>query len=283
MKKRAIREKGLVATLFHPQNATSAIIVLGGSSGGIPEARAEALASHGFAALALAYFAAESLPSTLKQIPLEYGETAIDFLRREFQVSRIGLWGGSRGAELALLLAATFPDRIGAVAAYVPTSVMYGALDDLSVPTWTYQGQPLAAPAPLPLSLPDSDAIIALTPSFLAGMDDPAFAAAAIPVEKITCPLLLISAQDDQMWPSSLFAQQIVDRLIAHASPIPVLHLSYPDVGHAPSKGTSGFHPILKRWFAYGGTPSANAFAAQDWHEQTIAFLKNSFSRMERF
>lgn len=278
MKKIRVREHGLVATLFYSGTPASAIIVLGGSSGGIRESRAEQLAAHGFATLALAYFACEHLPPTLKQIPLEYFEKAIQFLR-EMGLQRIGIWGSSRGAELALILGTLFPERIQAIAACVPSSVVYGAFPDVSAPAWTLRGKSIAQSAPFvqPNSSEgeDENRAIATTPCFLLGMEDgQAFAEAAIPVEKIRCPLLLISAEDDQMWPSSLFAEQIALRLKAHNSPIDCTHISYPRVGHAPGFGTAGFHPILKKWLAYGGNPEDNAAAAQDWWEKTATFFK---------
>lgn len=279
MKKIPIREEGLVGTLFSKGDPTAAIIVLGGSSGGLSEIRAEHLAENGFASLALAYFAAESLPATLNQIPLEYFEKAIQRLRNEPGITRLGIWGGSRGAELSLILGTLFPDQIDAIAAHVPSSVVYGALDQNDGAAWVYQGKPIAPNAPFSLKeippVHSQEAPISITPCFLNAMQDlQAFEASAIPVEKIRCPLLLISAEDDQMWPSWLFAKQIVERLVEHKSPIYCSHLCYPGVGHAPAKGTAGLHPIMKRWFAYGGNPADNAFAAEDWIKQTVHFFK---------
>jgi pimeloyl-ACP methyl ester carboxylesterase len=279
MKKIPIRENGLVGTLFRKGNPSSAIIVLGGSSGGLSEIRAEQLAEQGFATLALAYFAAESLPPTLKQIPLEYFERAIHRLRSEEGIERVGIWGGSRGGELSLILGTVFPDQIDAIAAHVPSSVVYGALDDHSAAAWTYQGRPIAPNAPFQYVQETTgeceSSAIAATPCFLNAMKDKtAFAASAILVEKLRCPLLLISAEDDKMWPSYLFAQQIIERLAQHKSPIFYSHISYAGVGHAPSKGTAGLHPIMKRWFAYGGNPADNAHAAEDWLRQTVHFFK---------
>lgn len=274
MKRDPIREKGLVGTLFREGDPTSVVIVLGGSSGGLKEERAEELASHGFAALALAYFGVESLPSTLNRIPLEYFENAIDLLSSKFQ--KIGIWGVSRGAELSLILGTFFSKRIHAIAAHVPSSAVYGALDDFEAPAWTYEGKPIAPCAPFEYIERTSEASpIQGTPLFLEGMEDSErFAQSAILVEKIRCPLLLISAEDDQMWPSSLFARQIIERLDAHRSPIYRRHQSYPGVGHAPTKGAFGLHPILKRWVAFGGNPKDNAFAARDWIDQTVHFFQ---------
>lgn len=277
MKRRSIRENGLVGTLFSDECPSSSVIVLGGSSGGLHETRAENLAKEGFAALALAYFGVETLPTRLHQIPLEYFEKAIEILSGFSK--KIGLWGVSRGAELSLILGTLFPEKISAIAAHVPSSVVYGALDDRNSPAWIYGGKPIAPSAPFVYTeseTGDSESTaIRGTPLFLNAMkEQAAFDSSAICVEKIKCPLLLISAEDDQMWPSSVFARQIVSRLNKHGSTIPCSHISYPKVGHAPSKGTVGLHPVMKRWFAYGGNPAENSLAAVDWELKTISFFK---------
>lgn len=277
MIRKEIREQGVVGTLFLNPKSSTTVIILGGSSGGLKEERAESLAKEGMNALALAYFGVESLPKDLKEIPLEYFETAIEIASRFSE--KIGLWGVSRGAELSLLLGTLFPKKIHVIAAHVPSSVVFGALNGQDLPAWLYRGKPIQPSAPFQYSSEamgerEEDAIRA-TPSFLRSMlAKEAFEKAAICVEKIECPLFLISAEDDQMWPSSLFAKQIVERLKERGSNIEVTHLSYRGVGHAPSKGTFGFHPVMKRWFAYGGCPEENARAAIEWTQKTILFFK---------
>ena len=73
--RRLVEVEGLVGTLFCPNTSGPhpAVITLGGMGGGLREGGAEALASEGFAALALAYFGLEGLPRELVEIPLEYG------------------------------------------------------------------------------------------------------------------------------------------------------------------------------------------------------------------
>src|SRR5205823_7722084 len=107
------------------------VLVLGGSDGGIPSHLAATLASEGFTCLALAYFGIAGLPRHLAEIPLEYVETALMWLGEQPLVAgtRVGVIGASRGAELALLAAASFPDRIGAVIAYAPSSVVFAGID----------------------------------------------------------------------------------------------------------------------------------------------------------
>lgn len=281
MKRVPIRDDGLVGTMFLKGTSDTAIICLGGSSGGLNEEPAEKLAAHGFLTCALAYFGVENLPPSLDRIPIEYFECAIDRVLAEPGVEKVALWGGSRGGELALLLGTLFPDRIDAIAAHVPSSVVFGSLDGNDGIAWTYKGEPVYPAAPFTYTQSTTGecqkTAISVTSCFFKAMQKKeAFKAAAIPVEKIECPLLIISAKDDQMWPSYDFANQIVDRLTQYGSSISVSHISYQDVGHAPNKGEYGLHPVLKRWFAFGGKPECNAKAAIDWMQKTIGFFKEN-------
>ena len=101
-----VRDEGLVATLFRPPGSGQCptVIVVGGSGGGLWEAPAALLASHGFVTLALAYFGIAPLPPGLVEIPLEYFGTAIHWLQRQagVQSQALAVLGESRGGELAL-------------------------------------------------------------------------------------------------------------------------------------------------------------------------------------
>ena len=84
-----------------------AVIVLSGSDGRIEKAQniAQLLASHGFTALAFAYFGLNDLTPYLERIPLEIVKEAINYLKASpyADSSRLGLYGRSKGAEFALL------------------------------------------------------------------------------------------------------------------------------------------------------------------------------------
>ena len=77
---------------------------------------------HGYTTFALAYFGVEGLPRELVKIPLEYFKKGFDWLRTQDTVDgrRLGVVGGSKGGELALLLGATFPE-IKVVVARAPS------------------------------------------------------------------------------------------------------------------------------------------------------------------
>src|SRR5512140_2147123 len=98
-----VREHNLVANFFPPitNEPAPAILLLGGSDGGIETASnlAPLLHAHGYAVLALAYFAIDPLPALLEEIPLEYFEHAIQWLQAQPTVlaDRIGVIGISKG------------------------------------------------------------------------------------------------------------------------------------------------------------------------------------------
>ncbi len=297
--KTPVRDNGLVATFFEPAGPGphACVIVLGGSGGGLPEGSAALLASHGFAVLALAYFRAEHLPEDLVGIPLEYFETAIRWLQRQPSVrgARLGVIGSSRGGELALLLGATFA-QFGAVVGNVPSGVVHAGLSKNQTPgspprpAWLYHGDPITflqsrdsarARAEAPVDGP-----LALTPIFLKMLEDAAAVErATIPVERINGPVLLISGQDDQMWPSPTLAEIAMRRLAAHRHPHAYEHLSYPGAGHVigppglPATLTAIYHRLAGRRMAFGGNPPDNAAAAADSWPRVIEFFHRALEQ----
>ena len=289
VKRVPVQENGLVGALFLPpsDNLLPVIITLSGSNGGLSENRASLLASHGFAVFALGYFGIEGLPENLEKIPMEYFENAIAWIHNHplIDSSRIGIYGISRGGELALILGSLFPESFQAIVAIVPSSVINGRAET-STDSWYYKGKPLGAFAPI--GKIDFSLDIGKDPSnpantahlFLEGMKDlQAFEKASIPVEKIQASLLVISGGDDQIWPSSLYSEQIQKRLQEKKSSIFFEWIDYPNAGHGinipnlPQSGPAYFHPIAKRWLSIGGTPRGDQHASLDsWKKITLFF-----------
>ncbi len=184
-----------------------------------------------------------------------------------------------------MILGSLFPEKFSAIAAYVPSSVIYGSLINPDKPAWLYQGKPLAPSAPFPFTAAHLQAHtnreipIALTPFFLEGMKDrELFEQSAILVEKLRCPLLLISGQRDQMWPSTLFTSQIEERLRIKNSSIPCFHYSYPKSGHslAPCSHRTHVgkvHSIDHFLFDFGGNLEDDSRASLDAWEKTLHFF----------
>jgi hypothetical protein len=126
-------------------------VQLAGSSGGVLQRRAALFAAHGYQALALGYFRLPGLRDYITRTPLEYFERAFTWARGTLEPANgfTGVCGVSRGAELGLLLGATFPELINAIIGYVPSVFTNGALnagrpgEDRHTPCWTHRGQDL--------------------------------------------------------------------------------------------------------------------------------------------
>ncbi len=214
----------LIADYYAPAGSESqpAIMVLGGSEGGLPLRNVPSLlAMHGYSALGVAYFGLGGLPDALENIPLEYFASAIAWLqaRPEVDRDRIGVIGYSRGGELALLLGAYYPE-LGAAISVAGSGVVHSGIDwsDFSrpqFPGWTWQGEPIPY-------VDESTTV-----------DDPASVErVTIPVETINGPVMLIAGEADELWPSAGLSQFAWDRLRTAYRAWPDEFLTYPGAGH---------------------------------------------------
>ena len=227
-----------------------AVLAIGGSGGGVGMAAdAALLASHGYPALALAYFHYPGRPNQLQDIPLEYFATAARRLATESGVrrGRVATLGYSRGTEPAMLVGAYFPELINGVVVYAPTSRDYAGFPNGGA-AWTRARRPIAA-------------------------------GSAIPVERLDGPILLLAGADDKVWPSAHYVEEVTDRLDAHHFGHPHQALVYPQAGHAVGTfpfqpaGTTLIHPVTGGLIALGGTRSANAAARRDGWPKVLGFL----------
>ena len=274
-----VKGTSLVATLFKPTGIGPfpGVIVLGGSEGGLMEGRAAMLASHGFSALAVAYFGLGDLPKNLINVPVEIVSDAVAWMRMNAAVDpeQIGLFGTSKGGELALLAASRCPD-IRRVVAVVPSGVVFRGIgpstEGVSPSSWSIDGEP--APFARGLVPPhiqreieerrSTGGPVAFCDWYHAQLSEPeSLEQASIPVERINGPVLLISGGDDQMWPSSILCDMVMDRLRIHGHPFPDRHLDYPKAGHSLFPP---YYPTTSRSgpFTLGGNPADDALAQAD-------------------
>lgn len=277
-----VHEQGLVGKLFLPHGSERrpAMLVLSGSEGGINEIDAALLASHGYAAFALAYFRADGLPKQLEEIPLEYFQTGLDWLIKQpgVDADRLGVIGASKGGELALLLASEQP-RLKAVVARVPSHVAWFGLGTRKKSSWTRGGEPVPF-----VPIPAAAAMQFLKPPLrLRGLYDAALKApgwppeAVIPIERSRAAVLLVSGTDDQLWPSDEMADAVAARLKEHKHPRPVRHLKYDGAGHGLFPAfVPGRQFTSAGTLALGGTPEANARAVKNFTQETREFLKQA-------
>ena len=296
-----VLEEGRGGMYFKPSagEPRPGIIVLGGSDGRMRKDFAALLASRGYAALALGYFSLEGLPKELIEIPLEYFEKAIGWMEKRQEVSggQLGVLGKSKGGELALLVGATFKE-IKAVVSYVGSGVVFQGIhedprDRKVQSSWSWQGQPVPF-LPFKQGLSSLFKIIwvkslkrpfVTRPMYEAAMKDvDDLEKAAIKVENTNGPLLLVSGEHDQVWPSSRLSQIAVERLASHNHPFPYKHLSYNDAGHGlglpyrPTMVNQLFEPP-SMILPFGGSPEENARACEDAWKHVLDFLEESFAQ----
>lgn len=288
---RLIREPDLVGSFAAPAGDAPcpAVLALGGSDGGLPEYFLDLLVPEGFACLALGYFGMEGLPPSLVEIPLERIERGLRWLaahpRASTRDGRVAIVGASRGAELALLAAATFPDLAGPVAAYAPSLVGWPGIDYTAAPgtirsSWSHRGTPLPHMSYVDGVLPSiTERGVSLVAISDRALDDAAgVERAAIPIERATGPLLLISGGDDHVWPSARMGAMAVDRMRAHGRADAVAHLNYPQAGHAlfPYAGPSGATSRIPMRLDLGGSLDAARTAHADAWPRVVAHLRGS-------
>jgi pimeloyl-ACP methyl ester carboxylesterase len=262
---RDMAEAGVVGRLHRPATAgLRGVVVVGGSDGGLGgPSVSPLLAGHGVAALSLAYWRHPGLPAALHDIDVEVVGRACDWLRGQPGVrdERPTVIGISRGGELALLAASLMPERVGSVVSIVGSGVAWGAVgtDDDNDTAWRFAGEPV----PQVWEDPDDPDAALLDPARVA--------AAEILVERIDGRVLLLSGEADALWPSASLSELAVRRAERLGVADRVVHVAYPDAGHACCQ-TPGYaiqdgivrHPLDGFEFRLGGTRAGNQAARLD-------------------
>ncbi len=171
------------------------------------------------------------------------------------------VWGGSKGGELALLLASGFKQIKGVIAA-VPGSVVFQGLGGKFVSSWSDKGRPVPfVPfAPYDYSKIVNNEYVEVYRLSLAQIEF--VNKAEIKVENISGPILLLAGKADTMWPSHQMCEMIVKRLEKNNFPYWYKLFSYENAGHTLNDG-----------YMMGGTPEGNRNAKIDAEKRIFEFL----------
>lgn len=282
-----VAEGGILGQVYVPPGPGPfpAVIVLSGSSGGLAVRKPKVLAAHGYAVLSLAYFrytsplTGSSLPGDTSELPLEYFGKAITWLQSQPAVdpSRIAIYGGSLGGEVAMLVAAHYSE-IKSVVAIAPPTVTWD--DGAGRSSFTFKGKPVPFIEPFGLerlAQPFGDAVsagedfMATIPGIVATINaDPEMAAAIVPAEKIRGSVLLLSGTKDTQGPGVVYSALVEDRLKTAKFAFPYRHMIGDGAGHLLE------FPFVDRTIEIsqgGGSPEANELAGEKMWPVVLEYL----------
>ena len=279
---RRVHETGVFANYFPAPRPgrRPALLLLGGSEGGIGKGTneaAETLQREGFSVLAPSYFGGPGEPKDLVGVPLETFDRALDWLRAQPEVDphRIAIGGVSKGAEAALLVATRHPELRGVIAG-VPSSVVWPGIKfgNLKAPSsWTLDRRPLPfvpyGPFKPRILLGDVGVV------YRDGIKKlPEHPDAAIPIERIKAPVLLVCGESDKLWPSCVMSRQLEARAESKGGPRVEL-LAYENAGHlCVGPPVAKDDPDYKHLAFLGGTIEGNNAARTDSWPKILAFAR---------
>lgn len=241
------------------------VLVPAGSSGRIERERAHILAQQGMTALSIRWFGGSGQSPGSCEIPLETFTTAVDFLQTN-GAERIGVLGSSKGADAALLTSVHDP-LVDVVIALSPTSRVWCDVgpgrDGAQHPyrsSWTWRQQALPF---IPLDDSWTPAEPGSGPVAIRGWyerSELAFAhllpPAEIALDQDRADILLVAGEDDAMWPSLPFAEQLAQRRRLDGASVRLI--ARHDGSHRPRlPGESA--ALASPQFLYGGTAEADA------------------------
>uniref|UniRef100_A0A8C9PGK3 Uncharacterized protein n=1 Tax=Spermophilus dauricus TaxID=99837 RepID=A0A8C9PGK3_SPEDA len=241
------RVRGALFLLPGEKGPFPGITYLFGNIGGLVEFRASLLATHGFAVLALAYFAYEDLPEKLLELDLEYFEEVANFLLAHPKIQRpgIGVISVSKDAEAGLAMACYLKQVVVTVCISGPNAVL-----DIPECIQTHVSGAVRFQS-------------------------------VLPVEKAQGCILFIVGENDECWDSRAYAEQAMEQLKSHGRSTGKM-LVYPGAGHltelpyAPLCFAS-WSPALPCPVLWGGDPVAHAAAQEHSWGEIQKFFRQHF------
>ncbi|MCX7773775.1 MAG: hypothetical protein N2376_11755 [Clostridia bacterium] len=236
----AILSNGFQGVFYHSETKEKAIIVVSGSDGGMRWANeiASVFSAHGISSLAVAYWKTKYTSKTLALIPIEIIQSAVLWLKNN-GFSKVGIYGVSKGAELALISASLIP-QIECVIAVSPSCCVFEGIAKpaySNTSSWTWGGQPLpyASFQNMEISLIKhivKNREFGFTKLYIDVLNRHKSEENTIQVENINGPILLLSAKEDAQWPSAEMGKLICDRLRSKGFLFPYHHEIFHPASH---------------------------------------------------
>lgn len=220
------------------------IVGLGGSEGGNAwasnrwKSTRDSFLEKGYAFLAVGYFGCKGTPKVLDRIAIDDVYDAISKAKENKRIDnkKIAVIGGSRGADLALLLGTYYKDIGSVVAMSSSHAVFTGHTLAFTTSCWTFEGEEL------PFIPVNDDAIPFLMKRDLRGTfeamlkDTAAEQKALIKVEKINGSVLFLSATNDEIIPAVEMGEKMISRLKSKGFKYPFKHIVFEGTHSEPTK-----------------------------------------------
>ncbi|XP_071963418.1 acyl-coenzyme A amino acid N-acyltransferase 2-like [Antedon mediterranea] len=270
-----VRSGNIRGTLFKPKGKGPfpGIIDLFGASGGVTEFRSSLFATHGFASLALAYFAYEDLVTDIKKVDMVYFEEAVDWMLNNPCVmdSGIGIIGVSAGAQAVLRLSTICGPKVKACVCINGTPFYTPG-----EPARLYKGKESNCLNVYLDRVVKEDDIVDIT-RYLPCKREDIDHSTIINLEDAACQFLFIAGLDDKST-SEVHSKLACEYLKEHGKDNWKI-LSYPGAGHlieppyAPLCSVC-YHKSYSVAVKYGGYPDEHSVAQEDSWEKTLAFFK---------
>jgi hypothetical protein len=301
-----VAEAGVVGRLFLPAGADGpdgstsgagsrpGVVLFGGSEGGIDaQSSNAALPLHGYRTVGN-FKAGPARCAVRSRSDAGHGDLVA------VGASAVGgpRWASwaSRGARPCWRLARRLP--VGAVVTVSPSRVSWQAIGDdgslPGVPSFTLAGEPVPFLAVRDDQLmieaarralhdrgradPHHPHVLHLTRAYAKALEDPAGVdAAAIPVEAIAVPILLLSGAEDEVWPSGPMAEAVLAR--RGPGRAGDHHEHYAGAGHLLRMGLTPTTGSTTGGIALGGHPAGQAAAEADLTPRVLTFLATYLPR----
>lgn len=286
-----VREHGFAGILYEGKRKKDQVIIYCGGGGSTVKESLECAAfirEAGLSVLVLGYYLWPDTPDRMEEIPVEYAERAVRFLKTVMGYRKVIIAGASEGATFALVCASLI-DEIGGICAVTPMDyIMASPRSKESVKAvYTRNGKPLPF-VHYPLSQHHAVSLLkgALQDqkyglrrairyaSDQADVRDEHY----IPVENMKGKVLLIAPERDDIWASDEAVRRIEKRLARNHYPYPVRTVIYPEGSHmiGGSLDLSGFGASLFRQFmrAEHDHPQECEAARADCLKQMLMFFE---------
>jgi len=178
----------------------------------------DSLNQKGYAVLAIGYFKSIGTPENLDRISLDaIKDTILSIAKHpKIDASKIILFGGSRGGELALNLASKYKEFNGVIAGST-SNVSFPAITIYAnTASWTHNSKDIPyVSAPFKTIIPAIKGDLYAAHTMMLENKE-AVKQAEIQVENINGPVLIISGKYDDQWPAPEMSEQIIKRLKEH-------------------------------------------------------------------